>query len=427
MALGKTLEVHEFASRLTWSCTKLMLARFRPTLRLAAMRHIKTFNAISNKGLDRFSKDRYVVSEEMGTADAILLRSHVLQVSELNQELLAVARAGAGVNNIPLEECSKRGIVVFNTPGANANSVKELVLTSLLVSARDVVGGMSYVGSLKDDLSANELEELVEKNKKLFKGYELKGKVLGVAGLGAIGSAVARTGLDIGMTVTGFDPALSVEAAWRVPSDVERKNTIEDLFADADFISLHVPLLEETRGLVDADILKNAKSGLVILNFAREPIVDNQAVIKAIQGGVVRKYVSDFPVTELLNNESVVFTPHLGASTVEAEENCAEMAVDQLVEFLETGNIVNSVNFPTVSMNRRVGSRLAVVNRNVPGMLGQITSLLASKNANVADLTNKSREELAYNLIDIEQEPDEELLFNLRSLENVMSVRVITL
>ena len=363
----------------------------------------------------------------MDTADAILLRSHALQVSELNQELLAVARAGAGVNNIPLEECSKRGIVVFNTPGANANSVKELVLTSLLVSARDVVGGMSYVGSLKDDISANELEELVEKNKKLFKGYELKGKVLGVAGLGAIGSAVARTGLDIGMTVTGFDPALSVEAAWRVPSEVERKNTIEDLFADAEFISLHVPLLEETRGLVDADILKNAKPGLVILNFAREPIVDNQAVIKAIQGGVVRKYVSDFPVTELLNNESVVFTPHLGASTVEAEENCAEMAVDQLVEFLETGNIVNSVNFPTVSMNRRVGSRLAVVNRNVPGMLGQITSLLASKNANVADLSNKSREELAYNLIDIVQEPDEELLFNLRSLENVMSVRVITL
>ena len=196
------------------------------------MRHIKTFNAISNKGLDRFSKDKYVVSEGIDVADAILLRSHSLQVSELNQEVLAVARAGAGVSNIPLQECSRRGIVVFNTPGANANSVKELVLTSLLVSARDVVGGMSYIGSLKDDLSANELEELVEKNKKLYKGYELKGKVLGVAGLGAIGSAVARTGLDMGMTVTGFDPALSVEAAWRVPSEVERKNTIEDLFAD---------------------------------------------------------------------------------------------------------------------------------------------------------------------------------------------------
>ncbi|MFL2526832.1 MAG: phosphoglycerate dehydrogenase [Candidatus Azotimanducaceae bacterium] len=319
------------------------------------------------------------------------------------------------------------GIVVFNTPGANANSVKELVLTSLLVSARDVVGGMSYLGALKGDLNSNELEELVEKNKKLFKGYELKGKVLGVVGLGAIGSAVARTGLDMGMIVTGYDPALSVEAAWRVPSEVERKNTMIDLFTDADFISLHVPLLEETRGLVDAAILKSAKPGLVILNFAREPIVDNQAMMKAIQEGIVRKYVSDFPVTELLNNDAVVFTPHLGASTVEAEENCAEMAVDQLIEFLETGNIVNSVNFPTVSMGRRVGSRLAVVNKNVPGMLGKITSLLASKNANVADLTNKSREELAYNLIDIEQEPDDELLFNLRSLENVMSVRIITL
>ena len=391
------------------------------------MRYIKTFNAISNKGLDRFSEDKYVVSEEVDSADAILLRSHALQVSDLNEEVLAVARAGAGVNNIPLEDCSKRGIVVFNTPGANANSVKELVLTSLLVSARDVVGGMSYLGSLKGDLNSNELEELVEKNKKLFKGYELKEKVLGVIGLGAIGSAVARTGLDMGMTVTGYDPALSVEAAWRVPSEVERKNTMIDLFTDADFISLHVPLLEETRGLVDAAILKSAKPGLVILNFAREPIVDNQAMMKAIQEGVVRKYVSDFPVTELLNNDAVVFTPHLGASTVEAEENCAEMAVDQLIEFLETGNIVNSVNFPTVSMGRRVGSRLAVVNKNVPGMLGKITSLLASKNANVADLTNKSREELAYNLIDIEQEPDDELLFNLRSLENVMSVRVITL
>ena len=391
------------------------------------MRYIKTFNAISNKGLDRFSEDKYVVSEEVDSADAILLRSHALQVSDLNEEVLAVARAGAGVNNIPLEDCSKRGIVVFNTPGANANSVKELVLTSLLVSARDVVGGMSYLGSLKGDLNSNELEELVEKNKKLFKGYELKEKVLGVIGLGAIGSAVARTGLDMGMTVTGYDPALSVEAAWRVPSEVERKNTMIDLFTDADFISLHVPLLEETRGLVDAAILKSAKPGLVILNFAREPIVDNQAMMKAIQEGIVRKYVSDFPVTELLNNDAVVFTPHLGASTVEAEENCAEMAVDQLIEFLETGNIVNSVNFPTVSMGRRVGSRLAVVNKNVPGMLGKITSLLASKNANVADLTNKSREELAYNLIDIEQEPDDELLFNLRSLENVMSVRVITL
>ena len=391
------------------------------------MRQIKTFNVISNKGLDRFSKEKYLVSEEIARADAILLRSHVLQISELNQEVLAVARAGAGVNNIPVEDCSKRGIVVFNTPGANANSVKELVLTSLLVSARDVVGGMSYVASLKNDLSSDELEELVEKNKKLFKGNELKEKVLGVVGLGAIGSAVARAGLDMGMTVVGYDPALSVEAAWRVPSEVERQNSMVDLFASADFISLHVPLIEETRGMIDAATLKNAKPGLVVLNFAREPIVDNEAMIDSIQNGMVRKYVSDFPVAELLNNDSVIFTPHLGASTLEAEENCAEMAADQLIEFLETGNIINSVNFPAVSMSRRVGSRLAIVNKNVPGMLGQITSLLASKNANVADLTNKSREQLAYNLIDIEQEPDDELLFNLRSLENVMSVRVITL
>ena len=355
-----------------------------------------------------------------------MLRSHSLQSTEIDRGVIAVARAGAGVNNIPIEECNKRGIVVFNTPGANANSVKELVLTSLLVSARDIVGGISYVKSLESDLNADELNQLVETEKKKFKGHELKGKKLGVVGLGAIGSMVARAGLDMGMQVIGFDPALSVEAAWRVPSEVKRKNTLQDLFGESDFISLHVPLIEETRGLVDKQVLLGAKQGAVILNFAREPIVESRAILEAIDKGVIRTYVSDFPVPELVGHDGVIFTPHLGASTSEAEENCAVMAADQLIDFIETGNITNSVNFPSVSMGVRRGIRLAVVNKNVPGMLGQITSLLAAKGVNVADLINKSRNELAYNLIDIEQDLDGDLLSSLRSLDNVMSVRIIS-
>lgn len=375
--------------------------------------------------MERFPSDRFNISDDSSSADALLLRSHALENAEIQNGVIAVARAGAGVNNIPLEACNDRGIVVFNTPGANANSVKELVLTSLLVSARDVVGGISYVRSLSSDLDAKDLNQLVEKEKKQFKGKELKGKKLGVVGLGAIGSMVARAGLDIGMQVVGFDPALSVEAAWRVPSEVKRKNSLAELFGDSDFVSLHVPLVDETRGLVNKDILLSAKSGTVILNFAREPIVESQAIIEALNQGLIGRYVSDFPIPELVAHDRAIFTPHLGASTSEAEENCAVMAVDQLVDFMETGNITNSVNFPTVAMGARRGVRLAIVNRNVPGMLGQVTSLLANKEANVADLINKSRDALAYNLIDIEQEPDAELLEGLRSLDNVMSVRVI--
>jgi len=394
--------------------------------RISSKYQIKTFNSISEKGLKRFPSDKYVLSDDLSPSDAILLRSHALQSVEMEAGIIAVARAGAGVNNVPVEECSERGIVVFNTPGANANSVKELVLTALLISARDIVGGISYVRSLTPNLGADELNQLVEKEKKLFKGHELKDKKLGVVGLGAIGSMVARAGLDMGMQVVGFDPALSVEAAWRVPSEVRRKNTLGELFGESDFVSLHVPLIEETRGLVDKEVLLAAKRGAVVLNFARDPIVDSEAILEALDNGAIGRYVSDFPVRELVGHDRVIFTPHLGASTSEAEENCAIMAADQLIDFLETGNITNSVNFPKVSMGTRRDVRLAVVNKNVPGMLGQITSLLAAKNVNVADLINKSREELAYNLIDIEQHPDDELLSGLRSLDNVMSVRVIS-
>jgi len=403
-----------------------MLLAFCGLERIFSKYQIKTFNSISEKGLKRFSTDKYVLSSDLSPSDAILLRSHPLESIEIGAGIIAVARAGAGVNNIPVEECSERGIVVFNTPGANANSVKELVLTALLISARDIVGGISYVRSLTPSLGPHELNQLVEKEKKLFKGYELKDKKLGVVGLGAIGSMVARAGLDMDMQVVGFDPALSVEAAWRVPAEVRRKNTLGELFGESDFVSLHVPLMEETRGLVNKEVLLAAKSGVVVLNFAREPIVDSGAILEALDNGAIGRYVSDFPVRALLGHDGVIFTPHLGASTSEAEENCAIMAADQLVDFLETGNITNSVNFPNVSMGTRRGVRLAVVNKNVPGMLGQITSLLAAKNVNVADLINKSREELAYNLIDIEQHPDDELVSSLRLLDNVMSVRVIS-
>jgi D-3-phosphoglycerate dehydrogenase len=403
-----------------------MLLAFCGLERISSKYQIKTFNSISEKGLKRFPSDKYVLSDDLSSSDAILLRSHPLQSVEMEAGIIAVARAGAGVNNVPVEECSERGIVVFNTPGANANSVKELVLTALLISARDIVGGISYVRSLTPNLGADELNQLVEKEKKLFKGHELKDKKLGVVGLGAIGSMVARAGLDMGMQVVGFDPALSVEAAWRVPSEVRRKNTLGELFGESDFVSLHVPLIEETRGLVDKEVLLAAKRGAVVLNFARDPIVDSEAILEALDNGAIGRYVSDFPVRELVGHDRVIFTPHLGASTSEAEENCAIMAADQLIDFLETGNITNSVNFPKVSMGTRRDVRLAVVNKNVPGMLGQITSLLAAKNVNVADLINKSREELAYNLIDIEQHPDDELLSGLRSLDNVMSVRVIS-
>ena len=403
-----------------------MLLAFCGLERISSKYQIKTFNSISEKGLKRFPSDKYVLSDDLSPSDAILLRSHALQSVEMEAGIIAVARAGAGVNNVPVEECSERGIVVFNTPGANANSVKELVLTALLISARDIVGGISYVRSLTPNLGADELNQLVEKEKKLFKGHELKDKKLGVVGLGAIGSMVARAGLDMGMQVVGFDPALSVEAAWRVPSEVRRKNTLGELFGESDFVSLHVPLIEETRGLVDKEVLLAAKRGAVVLNFARDPIVDSEAILEALDNGAIGRYVSDFPVRELVGHDRVIFTPHLGASTSEAEENCAIMAADQLIDFLETGNITNSVNFPKVSMGTRRDVRLAVVNKNVPGMLGQITSLLAAKNVNVADLINKSREELAYNLIDIAQHPDDELLSGLRSLDNVMSVRVIS-
>jgi len=390
------------------------------------MYNIRTYNAIARAGLDRFNAEEYNVSAEIESPDAMLLRSHKLTADDLNDGLYAVARAGAGVNNVPVEACSDKGVVVFNTPGANANSVKELVITALLLASRDVFGGINYVRSLAEISDEAELNRLVEAEKKRFKGSELIGKSLGVVGLGAIGSMVARAGLDMGMNVLGYDPALSVEAAWRVPSEVERKENLQALFAQADYVTLHVPLLPATEGMINAESIGAFKPGSILLNFARQPIVDSDALAAALATGQVGKYIADFPVPGLIEHENVMLTPHLGASTAEAEENCAVMAADQLMRFLQTGSIVNSVNFPAVALERVDGYRLAVTNKNVPGMLGQMTTVLAERNINVIDLINKSRDDVAYNLIDLAEAPDEGLLDAIRSIESVIRVRVLS-
>lgn len=387
---------------------------------------VKTYNAIASIGLDRFSPDRYTVDADAVDPDAMLLRSYKLTAEELGGNLTAIARAGAGVNNVPVDICSDQGIVVFNTPGANANSVKELVITGMLLASRDVFGGIDYVRSLADISDEAQLNKLVEAEKKRFKGRELIGKTLGVVGLGAIGSMVARAGLDLGMNVVGYDPALSVEAAWGIPAEVARMENLPSLFTKSDYVTLHVPLLPATEGMINAASLRAFKPGSVLLNFARQPIVDSNALIAALAAGQVDRYVADFPVPGLIDHERVMLTPHLGASTEEAEENCAVMAANQLMHFLETGSITNSVNFPQVSMDASQGHRITITNKNVPGMLGQMTSVLADRDINVVDLINKSRDDLAYNIIDLAQAPDEGLLQAFRDIDSVINVRIVS-
>ncbi len=387
------------------------------------MYKIRTFNTIAACGLESFSRDNYEVGSEISDPHAVLLRSHKLAPTDLTPSLRAVARAGAGTNNVPVDACTDAGIVVFNTPGANANAVKELVLTALLMASRDVVGGIEYVRSLTGIDDEAELNALVEAEKKRFKGQELRGKSLGVVGLGAIGSMVARAALDLGMNVLGYDPAISVDAAWRLPSEVQRMENLPSLFSRADFVTLHVPLLDETQGMINEESLRSFRSGSVLLNFARQPIVDSAALASALEDGRIRLYVADFPVPGLTEHPNVLLTPHLGASTQEAEENCAVMAAEQLIDFLETGNIRNSVNFPAVQLEPTGGFRLAVTNRNVPGMLGQMTSVLADQGINVIDMLNKSRGDVAYNLLDVADEPSEALINDICSIEAVMNVR----
>jgi D-3-phosphoglycerate dehydrogenase / 2-oxoglutarate reductase len=388
------------------------------------MYKVRTFNQIAVRGLERFPRDSFEVGSEIPDPHAILLRSQLLTEKHLGPNLRAVARAGAGVNNIPVDVFTQHGVVVFNTPGANANSVKELVLAALLLSARDVLGGLNHVDSLSSVTSQAELNRLVEAEKNRYRGNEVYGKTIGVVGLGAIGSLVAQAALHLGMKVLGFDPSISVESAWRLPSDVQRMENLHTLLSRSDYVTLHVPVLEETRGMINEESLKSLRPGAVLLNFAREEIVDEAALAKALSTGRLGRYFSDFPTRALTGVPNARATPHLGASTDEAEENCAVMAADQLVDFLKNGNIRNAVNFPAVTLERSAGYRLALTNRNVPGMLGNVTSLLAAREINVIDMINKSRGEVAYNLIDIADPPAPELLKEIGAIDSVINVRV---
>ena len=388
------------------------------------MYRIRCLNNISERGLSVFRDQGYELGESILDGDAIVLRSHKLNVEELNSEVLAIGRAGAGVNNIPVEVCTEKGVVVFNTPGANANAVKELVLAGLLLSVRGVSEGINFVQNLDLHNDKKEMNKIVESSKKVFKGTELRGKTLGVLGLGAIGSMVAEIALNLGMKVIGYDPALSVEAAWKLSSQVERINNLPNLFAGADIVTLHIPASKETMGIVDKDLLNNFKDSGVLLNFSREEIVDEKGLRESLANGKVKKFISDFPTPGMLGLENVILMPHLGASTSEAEENCAFMVASQITEFLQNGNIKNSVNFPEVNLERTLGSfRLAVVNRNVPKILGSVLSALADKNINVLDMLNKSKDEIAYNLIDIDTKVSEQLLAEISRIEGVVNTR----
>lgn len=388
---------------------------------------IKTYNAISVKGLNRFPRENYEVASDIGQPDAYILRSHKLQGEALPESVKAVARAGAGTNNVPVDEYTKKGVVVFNSPGANANAVKELVLTGMLLGSRGILPGMAYVNSLTHMTDADEMSKLLEKEKSNFAGFELQGKTLGIVGLGAIGSLIADAALALGMNVVGFDPALSVEAAWRLPSQVGRMENLQSLLARSDYITLHVPAIPQTKHLINADTLKVTKKGATLLNFAREAIVDAHAVVESLEAGHLGKYICDFPEPILLNRKDVYAMPHIGASTEEAEENCAIMAADQLVDYLENGNIKNSVNFPAVSMDRSpaIGSRITFSNENVSGVLGHVLSVLADHKVNVVDMVNKSRGDVAYNIIDVELAPSAEVIAALTKVEHVIAVRVI--
>ena len=389
------------------------------------MHQVRTYNSLSDKGLSRFSADKYVVSEDCAAPEAFMLRSQKLHTEVVPDSLLAVARAGAGVNNIPVANYTEQGIVVFNTPGANANAVKELIVAGLLLGSRDIYGGMTYVQELGHIDDSAEMGKLLEKEKKRFAGTEIVGKTLGVVGLGAIGSIIANLALDLGMNVIGYDPAISVEAAWQLSSQVELMESLEKLLASADFVTLHVPAIPATKHLINTKTLSGMKATAKILNFAREEIVSTDDMVNALDKGVISGYISDFPAPALLGRKDVILMPHIGASTEEAEENCAVMAADQLKDFLENGNIYNSVNYPPTKMSRNGGSRMTFTNSNVPKVLGQVLSVLADANLNVVDMVNKSRGEIAYNIIDIEGDIDEAVIGKVASVDGVMRVRLI--
>ena len=384
---------------------------------------IQTLNNISAKGLERLPLDRYTVAKELDRPDAILVRSHDMHAMPIAASVKAIARAGTGTNNIPVAEMSRRGLPVFNAPGANANAVKELVLAALLISARNIVPALRFVSELQP--GEQDFEARVEEGKKQFAGIELPYRVLGIVGLGAIGALVADTAFKLGMKVIGYDPEITVDAAWRLHSGVRKANSIEELLKQSDFVSLHVPLMPATRGLIDARRLAAMRPGSVLLNFARDAIVDETAVVEALRSGRLKAYLSDFPSPTLAGVPGAIALPHLGASTAEAEENCAVMVVEQLREFLENGSISNAVNFPNVEMARESDHRIGIANANVPNMLGQISTAMANAGLNIHNMVNKSRGEMAYTLVDVDSPVPQAAIDAIAAIGGVLSVRSV--
>jgi D-3-phosphoglycerate dehydrogenase len=385
---------------------------------------IQTLNNISVLGLERLPRDRYEVASEISNPDAVLVRSADMHKIDIPASIKAIGRAGAGTNNIPVAALSKRGVPVFNAPGANANAVKELVLAGMLLASRNIPQALDFVKKLEGDDKA--MHVAVEDGKKKFVGFELPGRTLGVIGLGAIGVKVANAALELGMTVYGYDPAMTVQNAWQLNSGIKQALSVDDLVSKSQFISVHVPLLDATRGLINADRLKLMPKKGVILNFAREAIVDEKAVIEALDAGSLHAYVCDFPSNSLKGHPRVIATPHLGASTGEAEDNCAVMVADQIRDFLELGNVRNSVNFPEAVMALLPGkTRLCIVNENVPNMVGQISTTLAKRNLNIADLLNKSRGDLAYTIVDVDSGCTQDVVDELKAIQGVLQVRCI--
>ena len=389
---------------------------------------VRPYSNISVTGLEKFSGTDCSVTETSEAPDGILVRSTKLNESHLSCSLRAFSRAGAGVNNIPVDLCTDRGIVVFNTPGANANAVKELVLAGLMLSSRNVFSSIDFVNNLEHLSEMEDLEPYLEENKKLFKGKELAGSTLGVVGLGAIGSKVAKMGVALEMAVIGYDPALSVEAAWKLPSEVVPAESPEELFKNSDYITIHIPALDSTKGIINKDLLRHCK-GASLLNFARHEVVNTEDVLEMLDTDNLDNFITDFPTPALIQranqHKDVTLLPHIGASTFQAEENCAVMAVNQMVDFLENGNIKNSVNFPNVQLNRTTPSRITITNKNVPAMIGQIATSLGELDLNIAEMTNVSRGDIAYNIIDIENTVQEEAINTLSSIENVINVRLL--
>ncbi len=385
--------------------------------------NVLTLNQISSHGLERFPEARYAVGKAVAQPDAILVRSFDMRSMDIPSSVKAIGRAGAGTNNIPVADMSRRGVPVFNAPGANANAVKELVLAALLMAARNLIPALGYVASL--DAAAPELEKKVEDAKKQFAGVELPNRTLGIIGLGAIGSLVADTAIKLGMKVIGFDPEITVDAAWRLPSGVGKAESIEELLKQSDYVTLHVPLLDVTRHLINDKRLAVMKPESALLNFAREGIVDEASVIAALRGGRLKYYLCDFPSAKLLGEPGVAALPHLGASTEEAEDNCAVMVVDQVRDYLENGDIANAVNFPNVAMPRESPHRVAIANANVPNMLGQISTAMARAGLNIHNMVNKSRGEMAYTLVDVDSPIQASVVESISAIEGVLSVRAI--